>query len=373
MNTIFIVINEDRFFLSHRKEIAVSALRCGYNVTLVAKNTGFRSDVEKLGIRMIELPINPTGENIFEELKTLIFLFRLYQRLKPDIVHHVGLKNILWGSLAAKFAKVRGVVNAVSGLGILFSQERPSIIAKMILKVLCFSHRRDNVVVIFQNEEDKILFLENGIIKVSNARFIKGSGVDLNEFSYSPEPNSYPIKVIFTARMVVEKGVYILIDAAERLRNQYEGKVQFLLCGGLSNNPKAIKEDELRKCCDGNYIQWLGHRSDVLELLKQSHIVCFPSYYREGVPKSLIEATAIGRPIITTNSIGCKDTVKDGFNGFLVPIKDSVTLADKLTILIDNKSLRETMGMNSRKIAERDFSLDIVVRSHLEIYQELLQ
>lgn len=370
---IFIVINEDRFFLSHRKEIAVSALRRGYDVTLVAKNTGFRSDVEKLGIRMIELPINPTGENIFEELKTLIFLFRLYQRLKPDIVHHVGLKNILWGSLAAKFAKVRGVVNAVSGLGILFSQERPSIIAKMILKVLCFSHRRDNVVVIFQNEEDKILFLENGIIKTSNARFIKGSGVDLNEFSYSPEPDSFPIKVIFTARMVVEKGVFILIDAAERLRNLYKGKVQFLLCGGLSNNPKAIKENELLKCCDGNYIQWLGHRSDVLELLKQSHIVCFPSYYREGVPKSLIEATAIGRPIITTNSIGCKDTVEDGFNGFLVPIKDSVTLADKLTILIDNKSLRETMGMNSRKIAERDFSLDNVVRSHLEIYQELLQ
>ena len=373
MVNLLIVINEDRFFLSHRKEIAVSALRCGYDVTLVAKNTGFRSEVEKLGVKMIELPINPTGENIFEEFKTLFFLFHLYRRLKPDIVHHVGLKSILWGSLAAKFAKVRSVVNAVSGLGILFSQERLSIMAKMILKVLRFSHRRDSVIVIFQNEEDRDLFLENGIVKSSNIRFIKGSGVDLKEFSYTLEPSRLPIKVFFAARMVVEKGVFILIDAAERLRNQYEGKVQFLLCGGLSKNPKAIRENELRKCCDGNYIQWLGHRSDVLELLKQSHIVCFPSYYREGVPKSLIEATAIGRPIITTNSIGCKDTVEDGYNGFLVPIKDSLTLADKLKILIDNKSLRETMGMNSRKIAERDFSLDNVVRSHLGIYQELLQ
>jgi glycosyltransferase involved in cell wall biosynthesis len=149
-------------------------------------------------------------------------------------------------------------------------------------------------------------------------------------------------------------------------------KVEFLLCGKLSDNPKAMKQEELEALCDGKYIKWLGHRNDVKELLGQSHIVAFPSYYREGVPKSLIEATAIGRPIITCNSIGCKDTVEDGINGYLIPIKDSNSLADKLKILIENPNLRRKMGDASRKIAERDFSLEIVIKKHLEAYQSLM-
>lgn len=180
------------------------------------------------------------------------------------------------------------------------------------------------------------------------------------------------LHIIFTARMVKEKGVLVLIEAAEKLRTDYSGKIDFWLCGGLSNNPNGIKESELRAKCDDNYIKWLGFRNDVKELLKKSSIVAFPSYYREGVPKSLIEAAAIGRPIITTNSIGCKDTVEDGFNGFLIPIKNSDVLADKLKILIDNKDLRLKMGKNSRKIAERDFSLENVVNKHLEIYNHLI-
>lgn len=372
MSRLLMVVNEDRFFLSHRKEIALRAQQEGYDVTLVAKNTGRRTEVEALGLKMIELPINPTGENIIEELKTFRFLFSLYRRMKPDVVHHVGLKNILWGGLAAKLVGVPGVVNAVSGLGVMFSQEKPSLMAGMILKVLRFSHHRKNIAVIFQNAEDTDLFLKHKVVTSEQVRFIKGSGVDLNEYSYVTEPDSLPVKVIFTARMVVEKGTLILIEAAERLRMTYEGKVEFQLCGGLSKNPKAIKEEELQSRCDGKYIQWLGHRTDVKELLRESHIVCFPSYYREGVPKSLIEATAIGRPIVTTNSIGCKDTVEDGYNGFLVPIKDAGAVAEKLKILIDNKSLRQEMGRNSRKIAERDFDIEKVIEAHLRIYQELL-
>lgn len=372
MPSLLMIVNEDAFFLSHRKEIALRAQTEGYDVTIVAKNTGKREIVESLGLKMIELPINPTGENIVEELKTFLFLCNLYQKEKPDLVHHVGLKNILWGGLAARLTKVNGVINAVSGLGILFSQEKKSFVANAILKVLRFSHYRENINVIFQNQEDRQLFLQHNVVKDEYSSFIKGSGIDLNLYSYTPEPEDGMIKIIFTARMVVEKGTLILIDAAEILRNRYEGKIQFLLCGGLSKNPKAINEKELRERCDGNYIQWLGYRSDVNELLKQSHIVAFPSYYREGVPKSLIEATAIGRPIVTTDSIGCRDTVEDGVNGFLVPIKDSKMLADKLQILLENKTLREEMGRNSRRIAEKDFSLEVVVQRHLAIYNSLI-
>lgn len=372
MKNLFIVVNEDRFFLSHRKEIAVEAKNQGYDVTVITKDTGRRSEIEDLGVRVIDLPINPTGENIFQELKTFWFLYRLYRKEKPVVVHHVGLKNILWGSLAAKFAKVHGVVNAVSGLGILFSQEKKSIMATAILKVLRFSHHRKNIISIFQNNEDKQLFLDNKIVTDDTIRFIKGSGVDLNKYLYTPDPKGEKIRIIFTARMVKEKGTQILIDAANMLRPKYEGKVEFLLCGGLSNNPNAFKKEDLETLCDGSYIQWLGHRTDVLELLKSSNIVAFPSYYREGVPKSLIEATAIGRPIVTTNSIGCKDTVEDGVNGFLVPIKDSKAVAEKLDILINDPVLRQTMGINSRKIAERDFSLTDVVAKHMAIYKELV-
>ena len=180
------------------------------------------------------------------------------------------------------------------------------------------------------------------------------------------------LHVIFTARMVREKGTMVLIDAAELLRKDYEEKVDFWLCGRLSLTPNSLTEEELRAHCDGSYIQWLGFRSDVKELLQESSIVAFPSWYREGVPKSLIEACATGRPIITCNSIGCKDVVDDGVNGFLIPVRDSKALAEKLRILLEDKDLRERMGRAAREKAEREFSLENVIQKHLEIYQSLI-
>ncbi len=373
MLKLFIIVNVDWFFLSHRKEIAISALKNGYDVTIVTKDTGRRNEIENLGLKFIELPMNRVGINIFEEIKTLSFLCRLYKRERPDIVHHVGLKTILWGTLAAKITKVDSIVNAVSGLGIAFSSENSSILSKMLLRILRFSHNYKNLVVIFQNNEDKNLFLQNRLINAEQSEMIKGSGIDLELFNYTPEPDDNKIRVLFTARMIEEKGVFILTDAAKKLKDKYSDRVQFLLCGGLDDNPKAISKSELMGVCDGEYVQWLGFRSDVLDLLKQCHIVAFPSYYKEGLPKSLIEATAIGRPIITTNSIGCKETVVDGWNGFIIPIKDSDTLSEKLSVLIDNKELRQEMGRNSRTLAIKDFSIENVVNRHLEIYGRLIK
>ena len=373
MKKLFIIVNHDWFFLSHRKDVAVAAKDAGWDVTIVSSNTGKFEDIELLGLKVINLPINATGMNPFEEWKTYNFLRKLYKKEKPDVVHHVGLKTILWGGLAAKLTNVKGVVNAVSGLGVMFSEGKLSLIARGVLAALRFSHHRNGIKVIFQNHEDEVLFLNNHVTKKENVIFIKGSGVDLKKFAYVPVPNTSPIKVIFTGRMVKEKGVVVLSEAAEKLRQEYEGKVEFLLCGKLSDNPKAMNRDELESLCDGKYFQWLGHRTDVKELLEQSQIMAFPSYYREGVPKSLIEAAAIGRPIVTCNSIGCKDTVEDKKNGYLIPIKDSNTLAEKLKILFEDYELRKRMGEESRKIAERDFSIDVVIQKHLEAYSSLVQ
>ena len=364
-------VNEDRFFLSHRKDIAIAAQKEGFDVKIVCKDTGQRKDVEGLGLEMIELPVNPTGSNPLEEVRTFLFLLRLYRKQKPDIVHHVGLKCILWGGLAARLTDIKGVVNAVSGLGVLFSDDGYGMTTRMAIRVMRFSSHRENVAQIFQNQEDTKLFQDLRIASKEQCEFIKGSGVNLAEYAYTPEPTTIPLRVVLPARMVREKGIVTLIKAAEILREEMQGKVVFTLCGGLSNNPKGIKEHELREWCDGQYIQWLGYRNDMELLLKQSHIVVLPSYYREGVPKSLIEATAIGRPIITTRSYGCKDTVNDGENGFLIPPKDEAALAEKLRILINDPQLREQMGLKGRQKAEREFSLDSVIDHHLEIYRRL--
>lgn len=372
MNKLFIIVNVDWFFLSHRKEIAVNAKKQGYDVTIVSEDTGKSNEIKSFGLRFINLPMNSVGMNPIEDLKTFFFLYNLYKKEKPDIVHHVGLKSILWGSLAAKKAKIKGVVNAVSGLGIFFSEENKSMLSKLIKFILKYSHNRNNIFTIFQNNEDKELFMRSQIIDNSKTIMIKGSGIDLSLFKYVPEPENLPIKIVLTSRMVKDKGIFVLAEAAELLRNDYENKVHFLLYGGLHPNPTSLKKEDLDKICDGKYIKWMGHITDVKTVLEHSHIVTLPSFYREGLPKSLIEGAAIGRPIVTTDSIGCRDTVIDGYNGFIIPIKNSQALADKLRVLIDNRDLRIVMGKNSRLFAEQNFSLDTVIKIHLKIYKELI-
>lgn len=370
---LFIIVNEDRFFLSHRKDIALDAQKAGWDVTVVCKDTGQRHEVEGMGLKVMELPVNPTGMNPIQEFRTFRFLYALYRKNRDAVIHHVGLKTCLWGGLAAKLVSVRGVVNAISGLGVIFSNNKMGMKARCILAVMRFSNKRKGVKVIFQNQEDQILFLNHHVIADSQAEFIKGSGVDLNVFRYVPEPESDTLKVVFTARMVKEKGVMELIEAAERLRQDYEGRLEFWLCGRLADNADAVSQEELETRCDGKYIKWMDFQKDIRSVLEQCHIMALPSYYREGVPKSLIDASAVGRPIVTTNSIGCKDVVDDGINGFLIPVKNSEALAAKLRMLIEDKSLRLRMGKAAREKAEREFAIEKVIEKHLEIYNKILQ
>lgn len=367
------IVNEDRFFLSHRLPVALAARESGYDVIIVAKNTGHKEEIENLGFRYIDIPMNPTGMNPIQELKTLCFLINLYRKLHPEIVHHVGLKSMLWGGVAAKICNVKGVVNAVSGLGGLFNGNGLTLTTRAILSVMRFSNNRKNVKVIFQNDDDREILLHYKVVKENQIEFTKGSGVDLNEYSYTEDPKTGMVNVIFTARMVREKGVCVLIEAAEMLKDHYQNKVRFILCGRLTPNKTGITGEYMKSHCDGEYVCWLGERDDVKALLQQSHIMAFPSYYREGVPKSLIEASAIGRPIITCNSTGCRDVVDDGVNGFLIEPQNSTQLAEVLKKLIDNRDLRIRMGMASRKKAEQDFSIDKVIDTHLNIYKTLIQ
>lgn len=373
MKKIFYVFSIDYQLISHRKAVVQAAIQKGYNVTVVAQDTGYRKEIESMGAKFIDLPINRVGTNILEELKTFFFLFKLYKNHKPDLVHHISIKVVLWGALAARLAKVKNVVNAVNGLGVFFSTgEVDSLIKKIFMQLIRFSNNRKKCVTIFQNNEDKHFFLSNKALKESQIRIIRGSGVDLNEFKFSEPPLEFPLKIVFTSRMVKEKGVEDIINAAKLLKNKYFDKIQFLLCGLIETNPNAVSESYLQSECDGDYIQYLGHCTNIKDILSKSSIVLLPSYYREGIPKSLIEATAIGRPIITTNSVGCRETVEDGKNGFIVPIKSPEEIANKIEALVSNLDLIPKMGKESRLLSEKEFSIDIVIDKHLQIYSELI-
>lgn len=371
MKNLLLIINEDRFFLSHRHRIAELATQKGWAVTIITKDTGKRSEIEAMGYKYLELPINPTGMNPFDEFKTYRFLKHLFKNNKDSVVHLVGLKNMLWGGLAARTSKPKGVLFAVSGLGTLFGENGSGFVSKGIRTLLKIGLHNKNVAVIFQNHDDEKLFREEGLIGDCHIFFIKGSGVNLNEYSYTTPSKELPVKVIFTGRMLKEKGVEDLVAAAEILRKDFEGKVEFILCGGLSSNPHALTKQDMDRLTDGKYIKWLGHRNDICQLLKRSHIMCFPSYYREGVPKSVIEASAVGLPIITTDSVGCRDTVKEGFNGLIVKPHSPEQIAKALEKLISDPEIREKMGRNSREIAVKDYNVEDVAATHLQIYNLL--
>lgn len=371
---LFIVVNQDSFFLSHRLPVGLAAAGAGYDVTVVCEDTGVSGQIIDSGLNYIALPINKAGKNIGEELVTLSFLYRLFRSEKPDLVHLVGLKIMLWGGIAAKLAGVKGVVSSVSGLGLLFDEKHSgSFLSKTLLKLLKITHRRKNVKVVFQNMEDKAIFLSAGVVDENQCAFTRGSGVDLHQYGYSPEPDTAPVRIIFTARMVEDKGTMVLIEAAGLLENEYRGQIQFLLCGGLDTNPNGITEKVLNEKCDGEYIKWLGRRDDIPQLLEQSHIMAFPSWYREGLPKSVIEAEAKGRPVVTTDSVGCRDTVENGSNGFIVPVKDAAALAEALKFLIDHPEIRRSMGKKAREFAVANFNVEDVVKVHLNLYNSLLE
>ena len=369
---VFIIVNDDSFFLSHRLRIALQAISEGWRVSVVGKDTGQSEIIKSLGIGFISSPIAPTGRNLLKEIGFYRFLVKLLKNSPDSLIHLVGLKNILWGSLAAKHLKKKKMVCSVSGLGYLFGEKSSKVIKSLLLKILKYSMKGTSGFTIFQNEEDKQLFLESGICRDGNSILIKGSGVDMEKFSPgSNKNNSQKIRIIYAGRMLKEKGVEDVVEAAHILKDNYKDKIEFLLCGRVSDNPSSLTEADLNNLQDGTYIQWIGYREDINDLMSKSDIMCYPSYYREGVPKVLLEASACGLPLVTTDSIGCRDSVIDGENGILVPVHNPVALAQALEKLILNPELRREMGKRSREMAEKDYNVEDVAKKHVQLYNQV--
>lgn len=369
-NKLFLVVNIDHFFLSHRLPIALEAKKRGYDVTICAQDSGFSDKIKGYGLKFIALPMSRSGTNILEELKVLLFFLKLYHREKPDIVHHVTMKPVTYGSIAAKLTRVKRVVNALSGLGFLFINANENrTIHSLLNRAFKFGFNNTKLRFILQNQDDLAMIKNLKTLKDEHVFLIKGSGVSLDDFKYSIEPTGSIIKVILPARMLWDKGIGEFVEAAQILKGVYADKVQFILAGGVDCENKAtINKAQLLEWHNTGNISWVGFQSNVIQLLTEAHIVVLPSY-REGLPKSLIEACAIGRPIVTTNVPGCKEVVVEGVNGFLVPPKNTEALAEAIKKLIIDKELRIKMGIEGRKIAEQFFSIESVLEKTFAIYE----
>lgn len=372
MKTLLMVANVDWFFISHRLCIAQEAARQGWKVFVAAEDSGRGKEIEADGITFIDFRFSRSGTNPANELKTLLAFRTLYKQISPDVVHHITLKPVIYGSVIAKLLNIKGVVNAISGLGYNFTSDRQSSVQKIMLKLMNYGFNRKNLSIIFQNKDDEAELRRLGVISSDNLIIrIKGSGADLEKFVHSEMPDFERVKILLPIRMLWDKGVRELKEASDILKENYKNKVQFILSGLADEENKAgVSATYLNEWQDGEYVTWIGYQKNMVEVYNNSHIVVLPSY-REGMPKTLIEACAIGRAIVTTDAIGCRECVDEGENGFKVPVYSTTELAFALEKLILDHSLIKKMGQNSRIKAEKEFDVKNVIATHLKIYNDL--
>ena len=366
---LLFVVTEDWYFVSHRLPLAVAACKEGYNVAIATRERKHGDLIREAGIRLIPFELSRRVGNPLLEFLALVLLYR---RERPDVVHHVALKPVLFGSLAVWLAGVPAQVNAVAGLGWLFiSKSRVArLVSPLIRRVLVWLLSSSRCRVIVQNPDDTALLAEAGVPE-ARLRIVRGVGVDAVLFSPAPEPPA-PICVVLAARILWDKGVGEFIEAARYLK-QADVEARFILVGAPDlDNPAAVPKAMLNEWQKESVVECWGHRDDMITVFHAAHVVCLPSY-REGLPKVLLEAAACGRPIVTTDVPGCRDVVRHGDNGLLVPVRNAKALADALKRLIKNPELRGQMGKRSREIALAEFSSEHVIAQTLEIYKELAE
>ncbi|MET0067269.1 MAG: glycosyltransferase family 4 protein [Candidatus Thiodiazotropha sp.] len=370
---ILFVVNDAGFFLSHRLPLALAARDFGFRVCVATPPGDGVEQIEAEGLLHYALPLSRSGANPFAELMTIRELYKLYRNLRPSLVHHVTIKPVLYGTLAARLAKVPAVVNAISGLGFVFlAQGWFSALARAaVLNSYRWLFSRAGLWVIVQNRDDYRYLLDEECLSQEQLELIRGSGVDLRNFTLRPEPEQVPL-VVLPARMLWDKGVSEFVAAAHTLKQQGV-QARFALVGGIDpNNPESVPARQLADWARDSDIEWWGNRQDMAEVFSQANIICLPSY-REGLPKVLLEAAASGRAIVTTDVPGCREVVSEGENGLLVPARESEPLAKALKQLIQDPGLRQAMGQKSRVLAEAEFSIDRVVAQHMSIYRRALE
>lgn len=364
--------NNPAYFLSHRLVLARALQQKGYAVHVAAIPGEASEAVRAAGFEFHPLRFSRGSMNPCAELLTLWRIYHLYHKVKPELVYQVTIKPVIYGTLAARCARVPRVVSVVSGFGYFALRTNFSgkLLRGLVFGLYRFALRHAHQRVIFHNADDCEEFMRRGILRADDTQVVPGSGVDTSHFIPSEEPSGIPA-VVLPARPLRDKGVYEYIEAAKMLRAAGV-QARFLLAGGADpGNPGAIPEAQLRQWTEEGDIEWLGHVLDMCALYAASNIVCLPSY-REGMAKVLVEAMACARPVVTTDVPGCRDAVLAGETGLLVPSHNSNALAAALRTLIQDRELRQRMGARARTLAEGRFSAQRVVARTMEILHGLM-
>lgn len=374
------VVNEAHFFLSHRLPMARAARSLGYEIHVAAPtdhvwapaNFNVR-ELTDAGFHYHPIPLVRRGQNPVEDLVTFAALWRLYRRVRPTLVHNMTIKPVIYGGLAARLLRVPAVVSLVTGLGHIFIADgvRAALLRRTVLEAYRQALRHSNARVVFQNPNDRDIFVDTGVAERAQTCVIRGSGVALDAFVPTDEPPT-PITVILPARLIWEKGVAEFVAAARELRSR-SSVLRFVLVGDTqASNPRSVPASQLEVWVDEGIIEWWGRCTDMPAVYAKAHIVCLPSRYGEGVPKALMEAAACSRPIVTTDIPGCREVVRHGENGLLVPPGDVDALISALATLSLEPALRRQFGQRARQIAVSQFSEESVERQTLAVYSELL-
>lgn len=374
---VLLFANTEWYLFNFRLALAKAARAQGADVVLVSPPGPYGEKFRAEGFRWVPVPMVRRSLNPMREVFVLWALWRLYRREKPDIAHHFTIKCVVYGGLAAKLAGTRGVVGAVTGMGYVFSSKE--LLARRLRPLVCrllrfaISGRQSRLIV--QNPDDRRAVVDAGLMDASHVRLIAGSGVDTQR--YHPRPDTLCASgrtpsVVFAARLLWAKGVAEFVQAAQALRA--EGlKIQFLVAGEPdAGNPASVPEEQLTAWREEGSVSLLGHVQDMPALMATADVVVLPSSYREGVPRSLIEAAAAGLPIVTTDAPGCREVVEDGVNGILVPVRDGAALAAAIRKLALDPALAARMGAASRQKALAQFDERIVLASTLAVYRELV-
>ncbi len=367
------IVNVSWFFVSHRLLHGVSARSVGYDVHVATRVTSvFDGErIREANLTLHDIPMGRGDTGPVYDFMSLIHLFRLLRRLRPDIVHLVGMKPLVLGGLASRLLRIPFLVVAIPGLGTAFTAIGPfaRIRRALIVRLLRMSIRRTRVRLIFQNVHDLETFVRLNIASREYSRLVRGSGVQLSKFAPTEEPAG-ALRILLAARMLRSKGVLEFVEAARQLSASFPD-AQFLLAGDIdAANPDSLRREDLPSTVSTGPVKWLGHVEDMSTLLSSCHIVCLPTFYGEGVPRVLIEAAASGRPLVTTSIPGCDDICVDGLNGLLIRPRSIDALVDALGRLMRNPAQRRSFGQAGRKRVETHFSLELVVRRLLEVYEE---
>lgn len=370
MKKIIISSNTCWYLYNFRRNTINTLINEGYSVYALAPQDSYSENLKKLGCNLITVKIDQSGVNPFKDLKSLLTIRRIYKKHKPDIVLNFTPKNNIYGTLAAKGLNHIFVINNIAGLGSVFINE--SFISKIARLLYKISQKRANKI-FFQNEDDRDLFLNNKIASHEITDRLPGSGVDLNRFKISFAPNDGIVRFLLIARMLYDKGVLHYVDAARELKSKYGDRIEFRLLGFLdSKSPSAIQKEQMDCWVNEGIVTYLGITDSVEDEIAKVDCVVLPSFYREGVPKSLLEAGAMGKPIITTDNVGCRETVDHNLNGYICEPKSTESLMNYLDVMYHHShDERIKMGLCSRVKIEKEFDEKIILDKYLSAIKEV--